>query len=514
MIRCLGGNMGALLAIAVDACTSSSTGSASDLHTETSATCGSVPVDVSNDWDAFYKAWVGPVVHFGAPTLIVFTVLLTLSVVVTPLLVKKDTPGVRSGGPLARCVLRGMYWFGVLCLLFASVEAAIVYPVARNVRAAPWAAEVAIGLTTTGLAVSYTLFKVFDREWPGDIWNPQFIILFAGALFIVLLIGVEDLRLRWLNGQFSSMIYVALLAVIGIVIASRVRGIGIGMLIKGHDKNSGDDAGLGAFVQARLYSLGSKRPGGILITQQTDVSTLPSDALSLIPDGTFAKLAALFISLFTPATPWRVDIAEQFDHSVIVSVRRNGAVAATEVIRARALGLPTQRSDEANAIANQKSVTQARATSSDSSGAPSTDSDTASDWTAELRTAAAAFILLVLAKRYYHLKAGLSGATHWQSVALQVIASEPTSRLSIEERRALLLRAIAHDSGNKAAELALLSTTYRTAASPSDHQKFAARFDDLLKRIQDQDGQDPKDISPLELRLRFNLMAALGNYAT
>lgn len=421
------GNMSAPLTI-VGACTSSA-GSSSDLHTATSVTCGSVPVDVSNDWNTFYEAWVKPVANFGVPTLIVFAVLLTLSVIVTPLLVDKDTPGVRSGGPLARGILRGMYWFGVLCLLCASVEAAVVYPVARNVRTAPWAAGVAIGLTAIGFAVGYTLFRVFDREWPGRIRVGQFLFLVIGGILIGLLVGVGHLRLKWLNEDFSPMVYVALLSVTGIVIASRVRGVGIGMLIKGQNKDGGDDAGLGAFVQARLYSLGSQRPSGILITQQTDVSTLPSNALSLIPDGTLAKLAALFMSLFTPATPWRVDIAEQFDHGIIVSVRRNGAAAETMVIRAGTLELPAQRSDEVNSTSNPKTVTQVSGTSSDSPGAPGVDSDTASDWTAELRTAAAAFVLLALAKRYYHLEAGLSGATQWQSVAQQVIASEPTSQL-------------------------------------------------------------------------------------
>lgn len=507
-----GGNMSAPLTI-VGACTSSA-GSASDLHPATSATCGSVPVDVSNDWDTFYEAWVKPVAHFGVPTLIVFAVLLTLSVIVTPLLVDKDTPGVRSGGRLARGIMRGMYWFGVLCLLFASIEAAVVYPVARNVRTAPWAAGVAIGLAAIGFAVSYTLFRVFDREWPGRIRVGHFLFLVVGGILICLLVGVGHLRLKWLNEDFSPMVYAVLLSVTGIVIASRVRGVGIGMLIKGHNKDGGDDAGLGAFVQARLYSLGSQRPSGILITQQTDVSTLPSNALSLIPDGTLAKLAALFMALFTPATPWRVDIAEQFDHSIIVSVRRNGAAAETTVIRASTLGLPAQPSDGANATANPKTATQVSGTSSDSPGAPGVDSDTASDWTAELRTAAAAFVLLALAKRYYHLAAGLSGATQWQSVAQQVIASEPTSQVNAGERRYLLLRAMAHDSRNRAAELAFLSTTYRTAASPSDHHKFATRFTDLLEKIHGQDGYDAADISPLELRVRFNLMAAFGNYAT
>ena len=53
------------------------------------------PGDTANSWDAFYAHWVKPVVHFGTPTLIVFAVLMTLAVIVTPLVVEVGAPGVR-----------------------------------------------------------------------------------------------------------------------------------------------------------------------------------------------------------------------------------------------------------------------------------------------------------------------------------------------------------------------------------------------------------------------------------
>jgi len=84
-------------------------------------------------------------------------------------------------------------------------------------------------------------------------------------------------------------------------------------------------------VRARLYTLACHGPAGIQVTQQTDVGTLPQEALSLIPEGTLTKLAALFISLFTPATPWRANVTEQSDGSIVISILRNGvAVDAAE----------------------------------------------------------------------------------------------------------------------------------------------------------------------------------------
>ena len=134
--------------------------------------------------------------------------------------------------------------------------------------------------------------------------------------------------------------YAPLLAVLGVVIVGRARGIGMGLVLQGYDKTGGDDAGLGASVRARLYTLASHGPAGIQVTQQTDVSTLPQEVLSLIPEGTLAKLAALFISLFTPATPWRADITEQSDGSIVISILRNGVAADAVVVRENTLWLP------------------------------------------------------------------------------------------------------------------------------------------------------------------------------
>ena len=197
------------------------------------------------------------------------------------------------------------------------------------------------------------------------------------------LMGAVLSRQPWLNGRAVSAVQAVLLAGRGFLITGRARGVGIGLLIRGHDKTGADDAGLGSFVRARLYALGGAAPSGIQITQQTDVSTLSGDTLALLPEGILNKLGNLALSLFRPATPWGVDVWEQADGSVIVSIRRNGKLAAAEVIRSRELWLPQQLAE----------------------------ADIPADWAAELRTAAAAFILLTLSERS-RIWAGLARRQH------------------------------------------------------------------------------------------------------
>jgi hypothetical protein len=465
---------------------------------------GSAPHAAEKAWEAFYRYWVHPLIHFGTPTLVAFAVLMTLAVVATPLAVHVGTPGTRTAG--SESALSGAYWFGVICLLFSAIEGTIVFPLSRHVRwtrPESWAAVVSIGLIAVALIVVVALITVDRPSLQGLRYGS------IAALILIDALAPDTARKHWsgLSGKPAAVIYTVVLAVFGIWIVARTRGIRIGLLIQGHDKTGADDAGLGAFVRARLYSLGSQEPKGILVTQQTDTSTLPSGALGLIPAGTLAKLATLFLSLFTPPTPWRVDVTEQEDGSIVVAIRRNGRVADATVIRPSSLELPSKQANGANGGADAADSTPAAG--ADASGGDSAGSGAAGDWTTELRSAAATFILLCLSKRYYHLRAGLCGATDWRSVALQVIASDPASQLSEKDRSALLVHAVADDRDNKAAELALLSDSYRTASGTDDLKEFATKLERLLVRLP----ADNEGTLPLRLRSCFNMIVACVNYA-
>jgi hypothetical protein len=503
-----------------------------------SSGAGTGPGDISSSWDEFFHDWVKPVVHFGTPVLIVFAVLLTLTRVLTGVLVAKDSPGVRSSKIVARLPVSVMYWFGVFCLLWASIEAAVVFPLARNLIGKhspgapppPWTVELSVVMVAVAGVVVWVLYCIVGRPLRRTVYAPGLkkqerkelglesyarvgwtVPVTAGmaagaAAVIVGLIGLGWWHFHWLDGRVSPGAYAPLLAALGVVIVGRARGIGMGLVMQGHDKNGGDDAGLGASVRARLYTLGSHGPAGIQVTQQTGVSTLPQEALSLIPDGTLAKLAALFVSLFAPATPWRADITEQSDGSIVVSILRNGVAADAVVIRASTLWLPDRSTDNAGTASIADDTAPAADGSSEGSGLAG--SGAAADWTVELRTAAAAFILLTLSKRYYHLEAGLSDAKDWRSVAMQVIATDPASHLTEDDKRALLANAVAEDDGNMAAQLAFLNASYRTTADQRENRLFIEKLYSLLEKVPNDEG-----MWPLRLRLRFNLLACLLNEA-
>ncbi len=471
---------------------------------------GSALDGTSQAWDRFYKAWVHPVVNFGTPPLVVFAILMALAVIVTPWLVGVHTPGIRSGDKGPARGMRGAYWLGVVCLLFSAVQATIVFPLSRNVpaRPEPWATAVSISLIAAAIIAGMVLLTVVGRERPplrGLVY-----CLSAAALILIALVALGiglHWPAAWLAGKSAAAIYALALAALGLGLVARTRGIGIGLLIQGHDKTGADDAGLGAFVRARLYSLGSQEPKGIMVAQQTDTSTLPSGALGLIPAGTLAKLATLFVSLFTPPTPWRVDVTEQEDGSIVVSVRRNGRIADAAVIRPSTLELPSKQANGATGGADAADSTPAVGV--DPSGGDAGGSAAGGDWTTELRTAAATFVLLSLSRSYYHLRAGLCGASDWRSVALQVIASDPACQLNAKERHALLVHAVADDRENKAAKLALLSDSYRTARGTDELTEFATRLERLLGQMPEEN----EGTLPLRLRSCFNLIVAYVNYA-
>lgn len=479
------------------------------------------PGGLELSWNDFFHDWVAPVVHFGTPVLVVFAVLTATSRSLTRVLVGKHSPGPRRANPWDRRGVAATYWLGVVTLFWAAVQVGVVYPRARESRLGGWVSMVSIGLTAaSGVSVA-VLYCVVGRAPRGNkhisaeererlrrstrsharvvaAWTVAVPVI-AAAIFLVTEFYFNCwVSFRWLNDRHAPLVYAPLLAGLGIVVVGRTRGIGMGLLIQGHDKTGADDGGLGAFIRARLHAMASRGPNGIEVTQQTDVQSLPSEALSLIPEGTLAKVAQWIVQLFTPATPWRIDVTEQSDGSIVVSVQRNGKVVDAAVIRAATLGLPAVR-ELAPAVSLPEPASPA--------GTPANAEP--ADWSVELRTAAAAFVLLTLSHRFEHLRLGLAGATNWRSVSLQIIATDPTSRLPREDRRELLAKAVGFDGGNIAAELAFVSLG-RPAGVPTlaERRRGIERLKDVRGRITNEEG-----MAPLLLRVRFNLMAAYINYA-
>ena len=451
----------------------------------------SAATTTSKSWDSFYADLVSPVVRFGTPALVAFALLLAASRWLTSRVVRDRTPGPRTRAWLSRAGLFWAYAVGIAALISAAISATVGFAAARGQSHEPglrWLLEVDGAVVTLALLSVNALMCACGRKPRSARWE-----LWAASLGLVLVPIWVWLRLTskgphdWHSPQAVAL-YSLLAALPGVVLVARIRGIQVGMRIEGRDKDGGDDAGVGEFVRVRLHALGSKPPRGIQVTQQTDVSTLPSSALTLLPDGMLAKVATLVAQAFLPSTPWRMLVTEQVDGSVSVVLVRNGRVAASSVIRRDQLGL-----------------TDTAAASSDKSSAAGDGA------TVELRTAAAAFTLLSLTDRYEYLREGLSGARDWRSVACEVISTDPAAGLSQKQKVALLAQAVAFDAGNIATQVAFLNVRYRDGATLEQTRAYAYGVRDLYSSpaIEWQPG-----MRALQLRVLFNLSVAWLNYAT
>lgn len=416
------------------------------------------PQRTASAWDAFYADWVVPVLRFGTPALVVFVVLLIVVRVLSRAVVGTDDQSLSRRWDWS-------YSLAILGLVVAAIDASVTLPLSfdatydRAVQAMLW---ITVALL---VACGLLLAALFARPA-----RTRDLAVYCGAVFLAfILVGIAAYFPNQWHQPVAVVVWGVLLAIAAAVSAARLRGLHIGLVIAGRNKHGADDAGLGEYVRARLHALGSQPPRGIDLTQATDVSALPDGALNLLPAGTLAKLGALLVQLVQPATPWRVIVCEQVDGSVSVVLVRNGKVADTVIIRRQLLGLPDALKDPAGA-------------------------------NLALRTAAAAFVLLNLAKRHPRLCRGLGGATDWRSVATQVIATDP-SVTSADVKIALLTNAVAFDGRNLAARAALITLGYRSQGTEQDYER---RLEEL-QREAERRRDDADDLIPIRLRTLFNL---------
>ena len=287
--------------------------------------------------------------------------------------------------------------------------------------------------------------------------------------------------------------FAAVLAALSVVVFARASGLTMGLRISGTSSDGKTDAGLAELVRVRLHALGSRPPRGIQVTEQTDVASLPPTALSLLPDGPWRQAVSALFGLFTPSSPWLVQVTEQADSSLSVVISRNRAVVDARIIRADVIGLPKAPKPAADAK----------------------PTDPVPDWRSlALRTAAAAFVLTTLSERYRHLRLGLSGATDWRSIAAQVVATDPAVPATDDEDKTLLVRAVNFDERNLAAQAALLNLADPGIAGPlsalNTHLEELEAFSLLLT----SGDQPTPGNEPLFLRTLFNIAIGRLNCVT
>lgn len=413
-------------------------------------------------WDAFYADWIAPLVHLATPALAVLAALLVATRILTRFVVGPEAIGTSSRDRFPYQPWRFAYWLALLGLAVASVELTVGIALARGehlhraARVLTWTgAAVAAGLSVLLLVLVLRSTRTSEAAEPATASGAAA----ALAAFVLAAVSVAVPH-DWSAPAAAGVV----LAVVGTVVAARVRGLEIGLVIDATDE-------LSASVRTRLHAIGSAPPAGIQLTQTTDVSSLPDDAITLLPDGTLRKAVTVLANLVTPATPWRLALTELDDGSVTVILQRNGRVAATTVVRRAQLALPPLAADAA-----QTAVTRA-----------------------PVRIGAAAFVLLELAKRHPQLSIGLCGATRWRSVAQQLVAVDPATADPVP----LLSSAVALDPRNATARNALLVARYSSATEAEPLAAFVAGLARVEAEMRDADGW-----RALLLRVRFNLAAA------
>ena len=133
---------------------------------------GTSPADIEHSWDAFYSEWVGPVVHFGTPALAVFAALLIMSRALTPIMLTTRSPGPRGAKLQDRARMAAMYWLGLIALLWAAVEAVVVFPLGRRYAHPQWSSMASLLIIAGSAAVVTTLYSVVGRPLRRQIYAP------------------------------------------------------------------------------------------------------------------------------------------------------------------------------------------------------------------------------------------------------------------------------------------------------------------------------------------------------
>ena len=270
----------------------------------------------------------------------------------------------------------------------------------------------------------------------------------------------------------------------------------MGLLIQGHDKTGAEDAGLGAFVRARLYSLGSPGAEGDCLVSRRRHKHAALRGRGADPGGDHGRSWRLCSSLLRRRPRGRRCHPEQgAGEQSSVAVRRQRAGGRCGGHPGESLGLPSRQAN--GGMRGRRPGRRRRGRRRTRLGGDPGGSGAGGDWTAELRAAAATFILLALAARWAYLE---GRAVRGDRMAERCAAGDRVRPGMQAERegqacgaRPCRGRRPREQSGRTCLAQRLL---LRTASGAEDLTDFAAKLERLLGELPDDD----EGTLPLRLR--------------
>lgn len=312
-----------------------------------------------------------------------------------------------------------------------------------------------------------------------------FVVAGAAAVLATVVGGTHWSPCRWPVGEFWALLLggAGFLALIGCLLMAWYLRSGSGVQFTvASQAGSSDDAGR-AFLAGRLDSLGAKPPRGFDLPQDTDVTSL-SGVITLLPGGGMLSALVSLLLVRVPATPWQAAVTLIDDDQLLVTLHRNGRPLRTVLANRASLFFPAlvAGQDTADTSSYVKAIDQPG-----------------------MLTVAAAIILVTMAMADPDspLRTGLNGATRWESVAGQVLATAPGFTRSEGLSQALLERAVDIDPGNLAAQVAKIVLSGRRAADPASRRDFAEQISKIARLKLNDPGYEA-------LRLRALYSSAAG----
>lgn len=217
-----------------------------------------------------------------------------------------------------------------------------------------------------------------------------------------------------------------------------------------------------------IADMGSANPRGVLMPVGPDATFLKDVDFTTFGVGGWANAVKSFVLAIKPHVPWNLAVSVVSDDRLAVTLRRNHAPIASEVIDRTWLKL------DAGSLADLEK------------DAPASEKLPAGEEPekAQLWPFPAALALCSMAEVSWHAP-GLGGATNWRGMALQHLATSQLRRRRTVSR-VLLGRALDLDPHNHAASLAYWRAIYRDASSEEQLTRYRDLLKELVKKIEER----------------------------